>query len=592
MNIGLLRYKIGYFYYLWARFTCMSKYLFIVIAAICLLYFCTDNARSLETIYRAETLMQEYPDSALCVLESINRSSLKSRYGKARYALLYSQALDKNYIDVDKDTLTSQALKFYQYRGKKQDRALAYYYSGRVYENAGKVDSAIIQYTHTENLLDSSSDAVLLGLTASALGRLYETQNFVDAAANKYIEAADYFSQAGRTRNVLISYSRVLGMLSIQRDFENHEHYYNRSVALAKKINDTVALLGLEQSKADCIINQYKDYRRALNILKQAAHSYNADEIPRSYFFLISNIYIRLNQPEKALYYLQPLIADMHDVPLRAQMEYMYMAGELYQATNNSSEAYDYNKKALKLCDSLYFIEKEHTIPELQAKYRTDQLAIHNKYLKRINQYQLYIAVIALVSMLFIFLWLMGQRRKRILQQEHEISEYLNVIARLKDEYEELQHDKRSKSNDETVSRRISFLKQILETTAEYGHNKETFYTKIEQLFTSNGTGKTQSGSSNEMLLIFQDVLNARTQGIIEYLRRKYPSLSNQELSLYCMIVMNISKTAICFVLNISQKTYYNYRILLRNKLNITNEEITIESHYRMLCEEYEALKE
>lgn len=57
------------------------------------------------------------------------------------------------------------------------------------------------------------------------------------------------------------------------------------------------------------------------------------------------------------------------------------------------------------------------------------------------------------------------------------------------------------------------------------------------------------------------------------------------------MIVMNISKSAICFVMNTSQKTYYNYRILLRNKLNITNEEIAIEDHYRMLCQEYEALK-
>lgn len=533
--------------------------------------------------------MQEYPDSALCVLESINRSSLKSRYGKARYALLYSQALDKNYIDVDKDTLTSQALKFYQYRGKKQDRALAYYYSGRVYENAGNLDSAVIQYTHTEELLKSSIDVALQGLTAGALARLYEAQNFVDAATDKYIEAADYFSQAGRMRNVLISYSRALGLLSIKRDFARHEHYYDLSVDLAKKLCDTMQLLGLEQSKAACIINQYGDYRKALNILRQAAFTYNANKIPQSYFFVISNIYTRLDLPDSASLYLKPLMANMQHETLRAQMEYVYMAGELCKAKNNLSDAYKYNKEALKLCDSLYFIEKEHTIPKLQAKYRTDRLAIHNKYLKRINKYQFYIAIIALVSMLFIFLWLIGRRQKRILQQEQEITEYRSVIAGLKDEYEALQHSKRN--NDESVNRRISFLKQILETTAEYGHNKEAFYSKIELLLTKNKAGGTKSGGTNEILLIFQDILNTRTHGIVEYLRHKYPSLSNQELSLYCMIVMNISKSAICFVMNTSQKTYYNYRILLRNKLNITNEEIAIEDHYRMLCQEYEALK-
>ena len=52
---------------------------------------------------------------------------------------------------------------------------------------------------------------------------------------------------------------------------------------------------------------------------------------------------------------------------------------------------------------------------------------------------------------------------------------------------------------------------------------------------------------------------------------------------------MGISKSAICFVLESKSKTYYNYRNLLRNKLAITNDEMTIPQHFERMCSEYRA---
>lgn len=568
----------------------MPKCLFIPIV-LCILSSCIDSGKSLDDLQYAESLMHDRPDSALFVLKDIDRSSLKSRHGKARFALLYSQALDKNYIDVDTDTLTSRALKYYRYRGKTQERALAYYYSGRTYENAGNIDSAIIQYTNTEELLKSSTDIALRGLTASALARLYDSQYFVEMAKDKYLEAADLFLKYGNIQNALIVYGRALGMFSLAKDYAGHEHYYNLSVNLAKELRDTVALIGLEQSRADRISEQYSDHRAALNVLRHSMEIYCEGNAPDKYRFILADLYTKIGKPDSALLYMRPLLDRLQNESSRGKLEYLYMAGRIYRMKSDFAKAYSYTDQALIICDSLYFAEKDHTIPELQAKYRTDQLATHNKYLKRINRYQLYIAAISLVLLLFISLWLIDRRQKRILRQEREITEYRNVITQLKAEYEELQSCNQGKGNEETVNRRISFLKQILETTVQFGHNKETFYAKIEQLLTKSGTGpSTKSGGANEILLIFQDILNARTPGIVEYLHRKYPSLSLQELSLYCMIAMNISKTAMCLVLNTSQKTYYNYRILLRNKLNLTNEDITIEEHYLNLCKEYETL--
>ncbi len=75
--------------------------------------------------------MQEKPDSSLYILKRIDSDKLSRRKDKAKYALLYSQALDKNYIDKTNDSLILVAVDYYQEHGTDQEKMLAYYYLGR-----------------------------------------------------------------------------------------------------------------------------------------------------------------------------------------------------------------------------------------------------------------------------------------------------------------------------------------------------------------------------------------------------------------------------------------------------------------------------
>lgn len=58
-----------------------------------------------QVLDRAETCMAERPDSSLYLLRTLDKRHISGSLRKARYALLYSQALDKNYIDVDNDSV-------------------------------------------------------------------------------------------------------------------------------------------------------------------------------------------------------------------------------------------------------------------------------------------------------------------------------------------------------------------------------------------------------------------------------------------------------------------------------------------------------
>lgn len=58
-----------------------------------------SGTKEQETLNRAEALMESHPDSALIILSTIDKGQLSDKNQKAKYALLMSMALDKNYID-------------------------------------------------------------------------------------------------------------------------------------------------------------------------------------------------------------------------------------------------------------------------------------------------------------------------------------------------------------------------------------------------------------------------------------------------------------------------------------------------------------
>ena len=112
----------------------------------------------------AEALLSDYPDSVLAVLDKIDPSLLRSRGNSARYALLMSAALDKNYIDVIVDSLTRQAVDYYSVRKNKRYEMLAWYYHGIVLKNAQSYTASIIAFEEAEKKARELDDPYQMGL--------------------------------------------------------------------------------------------------------------------------------------------------------------------------------------------------------------------------------------------------------------------------------------------------------------------------------------------------------------------------------------------------------------------------------------------
>ena len=86
---------------------------------------CHRDAAVVTALQDAEQYMQEHPDSSLHILARIDLSMIRREKTRAKYALLYSQALDKNYIDTDSDSLIRIAVDYSANHGLASDRVCA-----------------------------------------------------------------------------------------------------------------------------------------------------------------------------------------------------------------------------------------------------------------------------------------------------------------------------------------------------------------------------------------------------------------------------------------------------------------------------------
>lgn len=173
------------------------KVLYTALLALLLFPSCRRQSGDIDSfLHNAESLMNEHPEDALSIIRHIDRRKIYSSASEARYALLYSQALDKNYVDVTSDSLTAVAVNYYDRHGTKHERAMAHYYQGRVYSNAGNFDAAIRSYSLAEDAASGTDDYYLLGLINNAVGNLYYDQYDLKEALSRDQRAATYFRLA------------------------------------------------------------------------------------------------------------------------------------------------------------------------------------------------------------------------------------------------------------------------------------------------------------------------------------------------------------------------------------------------------------
>ena len=177
--------------------------LYYLLLTLLLLTGCNAPNQMTDDLIRAEAWMNEHPDSALNLLKGIEQTELQTQAHHARYALLYSQALDKNYIDLTSDSLINIAVDYYRQTDEVRSKFLSYYYKGRIHRNAEENPEAMLAFMEAEQLVDALGDDYYAGMLYQYIASIYRSYMDYPKAMEYAEQSIDCYTRAGKNRHRL-----------------------------------------------------------------------------------------------------------------------------------------------------------------------------------------------------------------------------------------------------------------------------------------------------------------------------------------------------------------------------------------------------
>lgn len=188
----------------------LSLFLLCIFLISAALPGCRHSSSASRDMDAAERLMPSSPDSALLILRSLDKTALRGDKEKARYSLLMSMALDKNFIDTTSFDVLQPALDYYPRHGSPDARLRTLYYQGRIFMNRGDDKSAIGILMKALDNADGITDSLTLAHTLVALGVLdfkqYRHERFIDCN----LKAARIYGRIGRRLYEARGYAKAL----------------------------------------------------------------------------------------------------------------------------------------------------------------------------------------------------------------------------------------------------------------------------------------------------------------------------------------------------------------------------------------------
>ena len=542
---------------------------------LCLLV-CSCSAPTTEEkrMQEAEDLMKTQPDSSLTLLSSIDRRNLTSKQ-QAEFALLYSQALDKNYIDTDNDSLIAVAMDYFIDHGDDKHKAKTYYYYAVIQENGGKMHEAIASLFKAEECVDNTDEEHMKFLIYMHIAFLYKEQGCADDCLHyidKALQAAEKSQEARYIANALYFKGSMLCLSQPEKALpiltEAYHHYLPIDKNKAVEVQNTIVHLNLSQTSNTDTLLYYKN-------LFAAHYADSKTEMPpvsRAFWGYICH---KLHQNDSARYHWSRYLEKEPKINSNNIGILEYLAG-LEEESGNLEQALFYYKKYAHARDSIAKEQHRNLYTNMGGKTTIDLLRNENIMLSKIKQYQLLAVAYALVTLcgvaFYLFLWfkmILRRRNAKIVEMEDFIEQMKNHYDQLSKEYETFQASitqLHQQHNDMVLllESRIQRFKELLELSHKYEKNPQMFYCKFKDDI-SVGTA-----NKSEMMNTIISLANLMHDGFLNKLKSKYPALSDHELVYIALLCFGFSQESIRLLYNhTNNSSVYTMRSKIRTKLNM-----------------------
>ena len=405
-------------------------YVTIWLISFLLLNSCTRQHNHNILLVQADSLMEEYPDSALHILESIESQQLTVQADRAYYALLLTQARDKNYIVQTDDSLIRTAVQYYDSIGDVQMQAKAYYYKGCIYRDANLCGEAVKEYLTAISLAKKAGNPKLQGLICNHAGYLYYLQDLLEQADSIYQLTEQLAIQQNDT-SLWADALSFQGKINIERGIS----YYPKAEEKLLKAFDMTNTPNYKQLQADIaaalssLYNSMELNKKAIHYAKLNISLRNDTAQHYRAFLLLGDAYFKAGLYDSATLYINKSLSSTgYGTQASA---YMRLA-EIAKVQGDLDKSLEFTKKHTLYLDSLHLAKQSNDIliaeKEVAKQQYTNNLGYQNKKLH----------ILIIVSVLLIcIIGIIYAVLRRSQQKAHHIEQEQSLLEKEKQDLQQ-----------------------------------------------------------------------------------------------------------------------------------------------------------
>jgi len=541
------------------------------------IYSCNNKNTMPLLLLEAESLIQQYPDSSLNILEKIEYPEELPKEQFATWCLLITQAKDKSYIKHTTDSIIAIAVDYFEDKNNVERKVLSYYYMGRVSQDLRNAPKAQDYYLKALNASDNSTDKALKGRICANLGFLYTQQDISELAIPYLKEALNYFEILNDSINQSFVLRDIGRIYTLQKEVDSAVIYYQKALPLVDMYNRSIIY-----NELGILHTDKEEYDIAFDCIQTSLK--NATNTSRLYpvYITLGRYFLQTNRLDSAEFYLNKSIQSPHLTTKASAYYYLY---KLAYKRKDWKKYVDFQEKYEVLRDSIRKKSNTESIIKVQNLYDYQQATTELNKIKLShtvstkNNYRLaLVIVILMVGSLALYFYMHKNKRE---WKKQERSFQLSKKKILRERQDQIMENKKRIEELEIELQKNKDLEQSLiqsekrrlelenERLAHTHYEKELLINEFEKSEIYNKFSRQADFRPTESAIKeLKESIDRIYPNFIVNLIQLLPTISENELFMCYLLKAGLKPTRIAKIMHVEKQTITMRRSRLYKKIS------------------------
>ncbi|OUN80041.1 hypothetical protein B5G04_10865 [Bacteroides sp. An51A] len=489
------------------------KHMMQICLCLLLLGSCRQGSKNDLALLQEASLHTAQPDSVMDLLGQIVRPDRLQGKARAGYALLYTEALNKQGRIGMNDSLIRIALDYYSKEAPGIPLAKSYFLLGRIYQQQGNDTLALKVNLQALAALPPQAQDRTRMLVNYDLGYLYHKTDCYSQALLHYREMQKYVDTHSDTLDCYITAYSLGDIFMLLNRYDSAYHYYQEAISFARQLeNKSYERYIIRQL---CLHARLTGNRQQAKVyLQEIVDTYGNDFYNKAMLFKEEG-----NVDSASFYFLKAT----KDPQIITRTMAFYNLLQLHRK-EHPALAFVYVDSFHIYKDSLYALRQTDKIGRLTEQYLQQMSRQKAEANRRENT--IYLCVGIFITLLLcgigIFLFIKHRERRYLLLEKQLVTDRLAAIK----EYV-AEQNRRNPEAWKTMRQEIA----AIETQTLIGQFQQTAWQKrIHAIQKGNGkpfSKKEQEAFQKETLALFDEP--------VKRLQVEYPQITEADL-LFCLL--------------------------------------------------------